>query len=65
MAETFGEALDVPRELFAFIDSYNDAANVEIMATRKWRRPRPELRMSNGAVLRAKGWSKGPPANQE
>jgi hypothetical protein len=63
-AENFDEALDVLRELLAFIDSYNDSATVEIMATRKWR-PRPELRMSNGAVLRAKGWSKGPPANQE
>jgi len=57
------EAHEVLRELLTFIDSYSDPATVEVDTPRKLRPTRPELRMSNGAVLRAKGWSKGPPSD--
>jgi hypothetical protein len=60
-AQDSDEAQEVLRQLLTFIDSYGDRATVEVDAPRKLRPARRELRLSNGVVLRAKGWSKGPP----
>lgn len=59
------EAQEVLTELLTFIDSYSEPATVEVDMPRKLHRTRPELRMSNGAVRRAKGWSQGPPSDGE
>jgi hypothetical protein len=44
----------------AFLDAYAHPATKEVEAKRRLRRTRLELRVSNGAVLRRRGWSKGP-----
>lgn len=64
-AQDSDEAQEVLREILTFVDSYGDAATLEVDAPRKLRRARRELRLSNGAVLRAKGWSMGPPPEEK
>ena len=45
-----------------FLDAYADARTREVLVTRRFRRDRRELQVSNGAVLRPRGWSHGPVA---
>lgn len=48
-------------EVLAFVDAFADPRTHEVEVSRRLRRPRTELRVSNGAVLRRRGWSSGPP----
>jgi len=59
---------DTPEVLaafLAFLDAYADPATREVEVKRRLRRPRLELHVRNGAVLRRRGWSKGPPDTPE
>jgi hypothetical protein len=51
---------EVLADALAFLDAYAHPATREVEVKRRLRRPRLELRVSNGAVLRLRGWSKGP-----
>ena len=48
-------------DLLRFLDAYASPATRELTVPRRLRADRRELRVSNGAVLRARGWSSGPP----
>ncbi len=48
-------------DVLAFVDAYADPRTREVEVKRRLRSARLELRVSNGAVLRGRGWSKGPP----
>jgi hypothetical protein len=52
-------------DVLAFLDAYADPATGEVEVKRRLRRPRLELHVRNGAVLRRRGWSKGPPDTPE
>jgi hypothetical protein len=52
---------DVLRGLLTFLDAYADPSTVEVEVRRRLGRSRLELHVSNGAVLRKRGWSSGPP----
>jgi hypothetical protein len=52
---------DTLADVLAFLDAYADPRTREVEVKRRLRPPRLELRVSNGAVLRRRGWSKGPP----
>lgn len=60
--EDMSEALT---DALAFLDAYADPETREVEVNRRLRRPRLELHVSNGAVLRRRGWSKGPPQSRE
>lgn len=48
-------------DLFKFLDAYMDSATHEMSVRRRWLPGRRrELRVSNGAILRVRGFSKGP-----
>lgn len=49
-------------DVLAFLDAYGDPDTHEVTVQRRLRSNRRELRVSNGAVLRARGWSLGPPS---
>ncbi|NNM44444.1 hypothetical protein [Knoellia koreensis] len=51
---------DVLDAVLGLVDSYADPRSVEVTVRRRWRRARKELRLTNGAVLRTRGWSQGP-----
>ena len=48
-------------DVLSFVDAYADPRTREVEVSRRLRRPRTELHLSNGAVLRRRGWSSGPP----
>lgn len=48
--------------LLHFLDAYASPDSREFTVSRRLRPDRQELRVSNGAVLRARGWSSGPPS---
>jgi hypothetical protein len=54
------EAQEAFRDQLALLSAYADPATKEVEVTRRLRRARLELHVSNGAVLRRHGWSKGP-----
>lgn len=54
------EREDVLEEQLRFLDVYATPPTVEATVKRRFRRDRRELRLSNGAVLRNRGWSRGP-----
>lgn len=59
-AQNPGDGPEALADALVFVDAYADPATREV-ETRRWlRRPRRELHVSNGAVLRRRGWSKGP-----
>ena len=47
-------------DLLRFLDAYADPGTQEVTVRRRLRPHRRELHVSNGAVLRARGWCKGP-----
>ena len=55
------DELEALAAALAFLDAYADARTREVEVKRRLRPPRLELHVSNGAVLRRRGWSKGPP----
>lgn len=54
------EAREALRDILAFLDAYLDPATREVEVKRLLRAPRRELHVSNGAILRRRGWSKRP-----
>lgn len=48
-------------DVLAFVDAFADPRTHEVEVSRRLRRARTEMRVSNGAVLRRRGWSSGPP----
>ena len=54
------EAQEAFRDQLALLSAYADPATKEVEVKRRLRRARLELHVSNGAVLRRHGWSKGP-----
>ena len=50
---------DTLADVLAFLDAYADPGTKALEVKRRLRRPRRELHVSNGAVLRRRGWSKG------
>ena len=54
------DAQEALRDQLALLDAYADPRTREVEVARSLRRPRVELRLSNGAVLRRRGWSRGP-----
>ena len=52
---------DALSDLLRFLDAYADPDTREVQTRRRLRPRRRELQVSNGAVLRARGGSKGPP----
>jgi hypothetical protein len=52
---------EVLTDVLAFLDAYADPATREVEVKRRLRRSRFELHVRNGAVLRRRGWSSGPP----
>lgn len=54
------DAQEALRDQLALLDAYADPRTHEVEVARSLRRPRQELRLSNGAVLRRRGWSRGP-----
>lgn len=54
------DAHEALRDQLALLDAYVDPRTHEVEVSRSLRRPRMELRLSNGAVLRRRGWSRGP-----
>ena len=52
------EALEL---VLGFLDAYASPDTREVTVARRLLPGRQELRVSNGAVLRARGWSSGPP----
>lgn len=51
---------DTLADVLAFLDAYADPETKAVEVKRRLGRPRRELHVSNGAVLRRRGWSKGP-----
>ena len=51
---------DALLELLRFLDAYAAPDTHEVFLPRRVGRGRRELRVSNGAVLRQRGWSRGP-----
>lgn len=49
-------------DLLSFLDAYASPDTAEARVPRRLFPDRKELRISNGAVLRSRGWSSGPPA---
>jgi|GEM_PF-1967446 hypothetical protein len=49
-------------DLLLFLDAYASPGTREITVPRRLLPDRKELRVSNGAVLRTRGWSSGPPS---
>ena len=47
-------------DLLRFLDAYVSPDTCEVSVSRRLLPDRRELRVSNGAVLRARGWSAGP-----
>ena len=60
-AQSPQDGLEALAAVLAFVDAYADPRTCEVEVKRRLRPPRLELQVSNGAVLRARGWSKGPP----
>lgn len=54
------DAQEALRNQLALLEAYADPRTREVEVARSLRRPRTELRLSNGAVLRRRGWSRGP-----
>lgn len=54
------EAREALHDILAFLDAYADPATREVEMKRLLRAPRRESHMSNGAILRRRGWSRGP-----
>jgi hypothetical protein len=50
-------------DLLRFLDAYASPDTCEVTVSRRLFPDRRELRVSNGAVLRASGWSSGPPSS--
>ncbi len=48
------------RDQLGLLDAYTDPSTAEVGVKRRFRRDRLELRVSNGAVLRRRGWSRRP-----
>jgi hypothetical protein len=63
-AQTPDDTVEILADVLAFLDAYADPATREVAVKRRLRRPRLELHVSNGAVLRRRGWSNGPPDTQ-
>lgn len=57
---TAEDAQEALRDQLALLDAYADPRTCEVEVPRSLRRARIELRLSNGAVLRRRGWSRGP-----
>lgn len=55
-----GDRLGALHDLLRFLDSYADPRTEEVVVEGYLGRRHPELRISNGAVLRRRGWSAGP-----
>ena len=49
-------------DLLRFLDAYASPDTREVRVPRRLLPDRKELRVSNGAVLHARGWSSGPPS---
>ena len=49
-------------DLLRFLDAYASPDTREVTVPRRLLPDRKELRVSNGAVLHARGWSSGPPS---
>ena len=62
-AQTPADTAETLADVLAFLDAYADPATREVEVKRRLRRTRLELHMSNGAVLRRRGWSSGPPSS--
>lgn len=58
------DEVQVLEDLLAFLDAYDDPLSREVAVGRWLRGPRLELHLSNGAVLRRRGWNKGPPDHE-
>lgn len=54
---------EAPMDLLRFLDAYASPDTCEVTVSRRVLPDRRELRVSNGAVLRARGWSSGPPSS--
>jgi len=50
-------------DLLRILDAYASPVTYEVTVSRRLLPDRRELRVSNGAVLRARGWSTGPPSS--
>ncbi|AXG12099.1 hypothetical protein [Intrasporangium calvum] len=59
-AQTPEERPEALATVLSFLDAYADPATREVEVKRRLRRPRLELHVSNGAVLRRRGLSRGP-----
>lgn len=60
-SESADEGPEVLADQLAMLDAYADPRTSEVEVRRRFGRGlRKELRMSNGAVLRRRGWSRGP-----
>ena len=54
---------EVLMDLLPFLDAYASPDTCEVTVSRRLLPDRRELHVSNGAVLRARGWSSGPPSS--
>ena len=56
------DRVEAMNDLLLFLDAYASPDTREIRVPRRLLPDRKELRVSNGAVLRTRGWSSGPPS---
>lgn len=54
------DRVDALHDILGFLDAYSSGETREVTVRRRLRRDRRELHVSNGAVLRRRGWSSGP-----
>jgi hypothetical protein len=65
-SESAEESSEVLADQLAMLDAYADPRTSEVEVPRRFGRgPRKELRLSNGAVLRRHGWSRGPAQTED
>jgi hypothetical protein len=55
-----GDGREVLAEVLDSVDAYVHPSTKYVETARFLRAPEVELRLSNGAILRHRGWSKGP-----
>jgi hypothetical protein len=65
-SESADEGLEVLADQLAMLDAYADPRTSEVEVPRRFGRGlRKELHLSNGAVLRRRGWSRGPTQTED